>query len=321
VSSIILFFPNYASNTPLTSPHSATENNSLESPTYDNYDSYSPISPVLEKFKDCNVDEKELKRKNVNNNNPVFSNLKYKEIEALNGLLETLYTFVKSTYFDYFMDQYGDESLYNDDYSNSESIKISLENLESSLLDLLVLPLVKGNNGLPTNKRGSETSNSTKEFSHYNDTNLSSEENENDIENFVENMKFTSLGSSRSSRENFDIDIDEYDENANNAVENEEQQRVNENEKLKTKDEMKNELSCNSMNILSVIFQYEFFREFLLKEKMISLLYSLLNENKTVATKAIQALSLCVDKCNDKRVFINELFSYQTILTYILENN
>jgi len=30
---------------------------------------------------------------------------------------------------------------------------------------------------------------------------------------------------------------------------------------------------------------------------MVSLLYSLLNENKTVAAKSIQALSLCADKC------------------------
>ena len=30
---------------------------------------------------------------------------------------------------------------------------------------------------------------------------------------------------------------------------------------------------------------------------MISLLYSLLNENKTVATKSIQALALCAEKC------------------------
>jgi len=47
----------------------------------------------------------------------------------------------------------------------------------------------------------------------------------------------------------------------------------------------------------SSIHTIEFFRDFLLKEKMISLLYSLLNESKTVATKSIQALSLCADKC------------------------
>ncbi|OUM70135.1 hypothetical protein PIROE2DRAFT_1821 [Piromyces sp. E2] len=246
----MLFFPNYVNNSPLTSPQSGNDDsNVFDSPTLDSYGPFSPISPVLDKFKDCNVDEKEMRRKN-NNGSPMFSDMKYKDIDTLNGLLETLHTFIKSTYFDYFMDQYGDESLYNDDYNSSDNIKNSLEILESSLLDLLVLPLVKGNNtNNYNNKRESEITNSTKEFSH---SNLS-EENENEMDNFVENMKYMS------SREN-DYDVEEESDEYNNQNEDldeeEEEEEVNENEKPKTKDEMKNELSCNALNILSVFFQY-----------------------------------------------------------------
>jgi hypothetical protein len=314
VSSIMLFFPNYIPNTSLTSPHSVIENNTLESLSLNSYDVNSSISPVFDKFKECNVDEKEMKRNNLNSNS-IFSELQYKEIEILNGLLETLFIFINSTYFDYFMDQYGDELLYNDVFSTSDNVKSSLENLESSLLDLLVLPLIKGNN----NKAESEISNLIKDFSHYNDLNIS-EVNENDIDNFVDNMRFTSLPSSRENDFDLDEDLDDYEENANHVVENEEQE-INEGEKLKSKDEMKNELSGNAINILSVLFQYDFFKDFLLQQKMISLLYSLLNENKTVATKSIQALALCAEKCNDKKVFVNELFSYQTVLNYIIEGN
>ncbi|ORY18099.1 ARM repeat-containing protein [Neocallimastix californiae] len=252
-SSIMLFFPNYVSNSPLSSPHSAVENNLLESPT-DNYEPYSPISPVLDKFKECNVDEKELKRKNINNS-LVFSDLKYKEIESLNGLLETLFTFIKSSFFDFFMDQYGDESLYNDDYNNSDNIKNSLENLESSLLDLLVLPLVKNNTTTNiTTKTESDISNAAKEYSHYNDNN-SSEDNENGINNFLENMKYQSGHSSRENDFDMEEGLDDYEENANEEVENEEQE-ANDGDKPKSKDDMKNELSINALNILSVLFQY-----------------------------------------------------------------
>ncbi|ORX41985.1 ARM repeat-containing protein [Piromyces finnis] len=310
VSSIMLFFPNYINNSPLTSPQSGDddESNAFDSPVSNNYGPFSPISPVLEKFKDCNIDEKEMKRKNKRS--PVFSEMKYKEIDTLHGLLETLHIFIKSTYFDYFMEQYGDESFYgDDDYNNSDNIRNSLENLESSLLDLLVLPLVKGNSN--NGKKESEMSNSSKDFSNSNDVNLS---DENEMDNYGNNMKY--IGS----REN-DYDTDYNNQNEDTEEEEEPEQEVNENEKLKTKDEMKNELSCDALNILSVFFQYEFFRDFLLKEKMISLLYSLLNENKTIAAKSIQALSLCADKCDDKQVFINELFSYQTVLNYILEGS
>lgn len=320
VSTIMLFFPNYVSNantpiTPFTS-QSKNSNNTIDSPTYDNISSLSPISPVLDKFKDCNVDEKDLKNKN-NHESTVFEGMKNKEIEILNGLLESLHIFIKSPYFDYFMEQYGEEFLYNyEDYNSADNIKNSLENLESSLLDLLVLPLVKGNT-----KKESEMTNSTKEFSHCNDSNISEDNNENDMDNFVENMKFMGLPSSRDNDYDIEVDIDEYDNQNVNDVDNEEEeeQDINENEKPKTKDEMKNELSCNALNLLTVLFQYDFFREFLLKEKMISLLYSLLNENKTFATKCIQSLSMCIDKCEDKKVFVNDLLSYQTILNYILE--
>jgi len=267
----LLFFPNYVNNSPLTSPHSGNDDShALESPTMDSYGPFSPISPVLDKFKDCNVDEKEMRRKN-NSGSSVFNEMKFKDIDILNGLLETLHTFIKSTYFDYFMEQYGDESLYNDDYNSSDNIKNSLENLESSLLDLLVLPLVKGNNASnnDNNKMESEMTNSTKEFSHSN----ISEENENDMDNFVENMKY--MGP----RENYyddEVELDDYNnQNEDMEEEEEEEQEVNENSKPKTKDEMKNELSCNALNILSVFFQYgkkkkNFISIILLKKKKIN---------------------------------------------------
>jgi len=49
---------------------------------------------------------------------------------------------------------------------------------------------------------------------------------------------------------------------------------------------------------------------------MISLLYSLLNENKTIATKSIQALSLCVEKC----IYIYIYILLKSINKYLLIN-
>jgi len=249
VSTIMLFFPKYINNTPLTSPHSPLKSNALDSPTEDTI--FSPISPVLDKFKDCEDDdnEKEFGKKNEPS---VFVEMKYKEIENLNGYLETLNTFIKSTYFDYFMEQYGDESIYTDEYNSSDNIKNSLENLESSLLDLLVLPLVKVNN----NKKKSEMTNATKEFS--NDTNITDDDNENDMEQLVENMKY--MG--RENDTDIEVDYDEYnntninEDDENEEEEDDEQQDGNESEKPKTKEEMKNDLSCNALNILAVFFQY-----------------------------------------------------------------
>jgi len=239
----MLFFPKYINNTPLTSPHSAKENSVPDSPTVDN--AFSPISPVLDKFKDCDEDDKQFGKKNEPS---VFVEMKYKEIENLNGFLEALNTLIKSTYFDFFMDQYGDESIYTDDYNEADNIKNSLENLESSLLDLLVLPLVKVSNNNNTNtKNKSEMSNATKEFSHSNDLS-----EDNDMDQLSENVKY--MGLTTPSRDtDTDVEID-YD----NEEEEEEQQEVNDTEKSKpkTKEEMKNDLSCNALSILTVFFQY-----------------------------------------------------------------